>query len=84
MNDKNGKTIETIQDIANLSPDEFARFLPDLKTWHEAAHHIQELFPEEPAKLNMIWFDDNEAGRLRYVDFFKKDGSTLFRLQDDA
>ena len=83
MNDKNGKTIETIQDIANLSPDEFARFLPDFKIWHEAAYSLQGLFPEELAKFNMIWFDDNEAGRLRYVDFFKKDGSTLLRLKDE-
>ncbi len=82
--EKNGKTIATIQDIANLSPDEFARFLPDLKAWHEAAYNVQGLFENEPVKTSLIWFDDGIEGTLRYVDFLKKDGSTLFRLKDEV
>lgn len=58
MNEKN---ISTMADIAQLTPAEFERFLPDLKVWHSMVHQALSLgFMVK----GMLWNDDGKPGEL--------------------
>ena len=57
--------IEKMSDIAALTPEQFERFLPDLKTWHEYVRkpEFQAIIDVLPATA-MIWFDDGKNDML--------------------
>jgi len=63
------KQIHTMQDIANLTPDEFERFLPDLITWHKVAGEFAKIGFANPG---MQWQDDDRPGVVTNVDFLNQ------------
>jgi hypothetical protein len=56
--------IETILDMLKLSPEEFARFLPDLVAWYGLGRATQELGGK---MLGMTWRDDGRPGEVHSV-----------------
>ena len=57
--------IETIQDIANLTPEQFKRFIPDLIKWHELIYHFSKLGLKSPG---MRWIDDGKHGEINSIE----------------
>ena len=60
------RTIQTLRDVAQLTPDEFQRFLPDLAAWHEFAHTAEQA--GVAYSLGMQWIDDGKSGEIHHVD----------------
>jgi len=76
--------IETLQDILNLSKDEFARFLPDFAKWYEVCHATADLLetPLDALGASMEWIDDgaNDVKAIR----IKSDGMPTVDLMDES
>ena len=53
--------LSRVQDMANLTPEEFMRMLPDLKAWYALARFVKD---SEPSAVShgFIWCDDNKPG----------------------
>lgn len=68
------RTIRTLRDIAQLTPDEFQRFLPDFAAWHEFAHAAEQM--GFAYSTGMQWVDDEKAGVITHVDL-THDGKTM-------
>ena len=64
--------IVKITDLLDLSPEEFARMLPDLQAWVEFARPLKACGADSVA---FIWFDDGKPGVLsRTTITFKATG----------
>lgn len=59
------KRIQTLADIAALTPDEFERFLPDLIAWHGVSTAISAI---GATSLSLNWCDDGRPGIMTYID----------------
>ncbi len=66
----NQREIKTIADIAELTPDEFERFIPDLILWHSTLGQIQSQLGCELQEVGLLWLDDgaNELKLLKLID----------------
>jgi nitroreductase len=70
--------IETILDVLKLSPEEFARFLPDLVAWHEIGREMQAIGAE---MTGMVWRDDGKPGEIHSVTAHIMDGDKELRVE---
>jgi hypothetical protein len=70
--------IETILDMLKLSPEEFARFLPDLVTWYAYGQEIKALGGE---LTGMVWRDDGREGEIHSVKAHIMDGDKELRVE---
>ena len=59
--------LSRVQDMAELTPEEFMRMLPDLKTWYAFARFLKE---GEPIAVThtFIWRDDGNPGVIASVE----------------
>lgn len=55
--------LSRVQDMAELTPDEFKRMLPDLITWYAFAKITKDVDPTAVVH-GFIWVDDNKPGVL--------------------
>lgn len=53
--------ITTMADIANLTPDEFERFLPDLILWHNMATEAKKRIGDVLNEQTLQWTDDGQV-----------------------
>ena len=53
--------LSRVQDMANLTPEEFKRMLPDLKAWYAMARFVKD---GEPSAVShtFLWRDDGNPG----------------------
>lgn len=53
--------LSRVEDMANLTPEEFLRMLPDLKAWYAFARFVKE---GEPSAVvdGFLWRDDGRPG----------------------
>lgn len=60
--------LSRVQDMANLTPEEFKRMLPDLKAWYAMARFIKD---GEPSAVShtFLWRDDGYTGVVASVAF---------------
>ena len=73
------RTIRTLRDVAQLTPDEFQRFLPDFAAWHEFAHEAEQIgFAYSPG---MQWIDDGRAGVVDHVDLTHNGKTMRFPIE---
>ena len=72
------KQIRTMQDIANLTPEELERFLPDLIVWHKVAGELSQFGFSVPG---MQWKDDGRPGIVTHVDVIIGDKTSRFSLE---
>jgi hypothetical protein len=71
--------LETLVDVLALTPDEFARFLPDLMVWHQFGREAQALGCEI---LGMKWRDDGRSGEIHSVTaHITEDGKDINRVE---
>jgi hypothetical protein len=56
--------IETVLDMLKLSPEEFARFLPDLVTWYAFGQEMKAIGGQV---TTLIWYDDGKPGEIHSV-----------------
>jgi hypothetical protein len=70
--------IETVLDVLKLTPEEFARFLPDFVAWHELGREMQEMGAEMVA---MTWRDDGRPGEIHSVEAHIMDGDKELRVE---
>ena len=58
--------LSRVQDMANLTPEEFMRMLPDLKAWYAFARFVKD---SEPSAVShtFLWRDDGNAGVVTSV-----------------
>lgn len=62
--------LNTIQQFAALSPEQFARMLPDFLAWHYLCHEAQKL---GATAVGFTWVDDGNSGQIHSVDIFEPD-----------
>jgi hypothetical protein len=74
------KSIKTLQDIAQLTPDEFQRFLPDFVVWHTYA---QQAIKTGLLCNGINWTDDGEPG-LSYISVTIDGEAVRFDLDKGA
>jgi hypothetical protein len=78
MNDE--RRLETLVDLVKLTPDEFARFLPDLIVWYQFGREMQTLGAEV---TGMRWRDDGKPGEIHSVEahIVTEDGKDTGRVE---
>ena len=74
--------IDTVLDMLALSPEEFARMLPDLVTWYELCKPAQEISGIEVT--GFIWVDDGLAGEIHSVDMTIKETGEVQVIEGPA
>jgi hypothetical protein len=57
--------LDTLVDLLKLTPDEFARFLPDLMVWHRFGRDAQVLGMEV---IGLKWRDDGRPGEIHSTE----------------
>lgn len=70
MADHKRMEFDRLADLMALSPEEFARFLPDFVAWFEFSKAMQELGGQVQ---NMTWIDDGRPGEVSRVQLTAKD-----------
>lgn len=64
---------EKMEDLLILTPEQFERFIPDLKEWIEFRNKFKRIAENLPPEFigpsdGMKWIDDGEVG-LRHITF---------------
>ena len=57
--------LDTLVDLLKLTPEEFARFLPDLIVWYQSGRELQALGGE---MTGLIWRDDGRPGEIHSTE----------------
>ena len=57
--------LDTIADFADLSPEQFARMLPDFIVWHKFHSNVKAA--GLAYAIGFIWRDDGDAGAITDV-----------------
>jgi hypothetical protein len=71
--------LETLVDLFKLTPDEFARFLPDLIVWYQFGREMQTVGGQV---TNLIWRDDGRSGEIHSVKaHITEDGNDTGRVE---
>lgn len=70
--------LETLVDLLTLTPDEFARFLPDLLAWYAFGQEMKALGGE---LTWMVWRDDGREGEIHSVRAHIMDGDKELRVE---
>lgn len=75
--------IDKVADMLTLSPEEFARMLPDLCAWYEFSRSIPHIDGYE--STGFIWVDDGVHEITEVQLTSKKTGEVLVvKFRDDA
>ena len=71
--------LETLVDLLKLTPEEFARFLPDLIVWYQFGREMQAVGAE---MLGFDWRDDGRTGEIHSVKaHITEDGKDTGRVE---
>ena len=69
--------LSTIQDFADLSPEQFARMLPDFLVWHSFHHEETKLYA---SSVGFTWIDDGHSGQIHSVEIFETGTGNRYTL----
>jgi hypothetical protein len=58
--------IASLLDMLKLSPEEFARMVPDLILWHAICHSVKNVPDVEPSG-RFEWHDDGKPGEIHSI-----------------
>lgn len=73
------RRITTVREIAQLTPEEFKRFLPDLAAWHVIAHDAEKIGMQAQG---MVWLDDGKPGSIEHIDLTVGDKTARFAFPE--
>lgn len=58
--------LSRVEQMAELTPEEFARMLPDLIAWFNFAKRVQRIDPSAVSH-EFLWRDDGDSGAISSV-----------------